>query len=272
MQRLVAAILVLIASLTATQLIAPATPHVLALGNCATARTSGTLDSEEQAMLGLINAYRTRDGLAPLTLSLTLDRAALWKSVDMAANGYFSHDDLIRSWMQRFSDCGYPATARSENIAMGNADAAATFEQWRTSPPHNANLLNPSFKAVGIGRSVAAGGSWYWTADFGDTVDASASTAATPAIPAVPTAPVLQLPSQPAATGAHLTPGASAAVSASGDCLRAHAAPSQAATVLTCLPDGMPVVIVGGPIPSEGHVWWQLFGSGWVAGEYLRPT
>ncbi|MCH8950302.1 MAG: hypothetical protein IIB87_08000 [Chloroflexi bacterium] len=139
---------------------------------------NSSIDSEEQAFFTLLNNYRADRGLSRLAMSETLNRAAAWKSQHMASNGYFAHDDigLGRTFTDRLRDCGYDFnTWMGENIAAGNETAAATFAQWRESAGHNANMLNPDFNAVGIGRAYddATPYGWYWTAEFGGVVDAA---------------------------------------------------------------------------------------------------
>ncbi len=142
-----------------------------AAGDCT---TDPTLDSEEQLFLQLINNYRAQNGLQPLAISYTLTKASQWKSDDLAANNYFAHDDLTRTWDQRIRDCGYGYNAwMGENIAAGNSGAQATFDQWRNSPGHNANMLGANYTAIGIGRAYSASSTyrWYWTTDFGSVSD-----------------------------------------------------------------------------------------------------
>ncbi len=172
-----------------------ARPHAVAGPNCT---VDASIDTEEAEFLRLINEHRQQNGLSPLALSDTLSRAAAWKSEDMAANGYFAHDDtpIGRTWTQRLSDCGYTfGTWLGENVAAGNASAAGTFQQWRNSPGHNANMLSANFAAIGIGRAYGASSQygWYWTTDFGGVVDASPSTA-------TPTASATAPPPTPTAT------------------------------------------------------------------------
>jgi hypothetical protein len=97
----------------------------------------------------------------------------------MASNEYFSHTLFDGTTFDRnMANHGYdyltPHTSVGENIAAGNADAAATFTQWQNSPPHNDNMLGVKyiFKAIGIGRAYGANTSygWYWTATFGGLV------------------------------------------------------------------------------------------------------
>jgi uncharacterized protein YkwD len=133
---------------------------------------SGQLDTEEAEFLSRIDAYRAQNNLPPLALSAALTRTAAWLSGDMATKGYFSHtDSLGRDLTERLRAFGVMGnTAWGENIAGGNASAAATFEQFRNSPEHNDNMLRREYKTIGIAR--AQGGPpyrWYWTTDFGTT-------------------------------------------------------------------------------------------------------
>ena len=54
-----------------------------------------------------------------------------------------------------------------ENIAAGNATAAATVEQWMNSPGHRANIMNPDFTHIGVGYIQTNGGyRHYWVQMF----------------------------------------------------------------------------------------------------------
>ncbi len=127
------------------------------------------LDVEESAFLQRINAYRAEHGLRPLGVAAPLTAAADWLSRDMAAKGYFSHtDSLGRDPFQRMCAFGYcQETYKGENIAAGHAGADATFLQWKNSPGHNENMLNPNFTMIGIGRAPGGTYGWYWTTTFG---------------------------------------------------------------------------------------------------------
>ncbi|MET0343020.1 MAG: CAP domain-containing protein [Polyangiales bacterium] len=133
---------------------------------------------EEHVLLVLLNALRVEHGLVPLRTTPRLDGVALAHARDMAAHGYFAHDDRQgRSGFGRLHEAGYKGGLLGENIAGGNADARATFAQWMGSPPHLATMLTPGFRALGIGRAQQAGSplGTYWVTVFGDYVDASAS-------------------------------------------------------------------------------------------------
>jgi len=136
-----------------------------------------TLDAEEQAFLKLINDYRAQNGAGPLKVSIALTNASKWMSSDMAAKNYFSHtDSLGRDPFVRMAAFTYGYNSyRGENIAAGFSDAVNTFNQWKNSPGHNQNMLNPNYQVIGIGRASGPSSTygWYWTTDFGSYVDAT---------------------------------------------------------------------------------------------------
>ncbi len=149
------------------------------------------LDSEQSAFLTLINNYRAQNGAGPLDISPKLQNSSQWMSTDMATKNYFSHtDSLGRDPFTRMAAFGYSSYTAGENIAAGNAAAQATLIQWETACDpdgagnctyaHKTNMLNPSFKAIGIGRAYSASSTygWYWTTDFGGTLDSPGTTPA----------------------------------------------------------------------------------------------
>jgi uncharacterized protein YkwD len=155
-------------------LAAPSVGGARLLAN-ATSAAAWRPSSDECAFLSIINSYRGKSGLAPLTISLTLGAAAEDHSLDMASNDYFDHTlSNGTSWSDNITKHGYPkGTVRAENIAAGRAAASDVFDQWRNSAGHNANMLGSKFRAIGIGRSENADSTytWYWTTTFGSTVD-----------------------------------------------------------------------------------------------------
>lgn len=153
------------------------------LGGPAHART---YDAEEQEFLRLINDYRAQNGLSTLQASDTAAEAAARHSLDMARFGFFSHTTTKSSYFpagstpwDRLRLTGYPTGGRmGENIAGGQRTARQVFADWRSSPGHNQNMLDPSFRVIGIARRVVTGSLYgvYWTTDFGSLVDPSANT------------------------------------------------------------------------------------------------
>jgi len=155
-----------------------------ALTNCTVSATEQQVDAEEQQMLDLINQYRLTNGRNTLALSADATRAATWFAVDMATFNYFppNHvDRLNRDIPTRLTQCDVPFVQFGENIASGNATAEATFEQWRTSPTHNAIMLTDGITHAGIARAFGATSTfgWYWVLDVtnpGATTTTSSTT------------------------------------------------------------------------------------------------
>jgi uncharacterized protein YkwD len=141
------------------------------------AQTTGDpcADSEEAAVLKLINDYRAENGVAPLALSQSLSVAADAHSRDMATSNIFSHTGSNgSSFVDRLTAVGYPDPfGGGENIFAGDPTAAGAINAWKNSPPHNAGMLNPAFKAIGIARAnnPSSQWQWYWTTVFGPSVD-----------------------------------------------------------------------------------------------------
>lgn len=119
-------------------------------------------------VLALVNDERARAGCGSLSTSSALQRAAQGHSADMAANDYFSHDSQDgRTFADRIRAAGYTGGAIAENIAAGQSTASSVVKSWMNSSGHRANILNCSYRYLGVG--YAKGGSYgsYWTQDFG---------------------------------------------------------------------------------------------------------
>ncbi|MER6956815.1 MULTISPECIES: CAP domain-containing protein [unclassified Streptomyces] len=128
-----------------------------------------TVSAEAQAaaeVLKLVNQERAKVGCSAVSANSALSQLAEKFSDDMAARGFFDHTDpdgaspWDRAAKAGISDLG------GENIARGQADAAAVMEAWMNSPGHKANILNCDFKTLGVGVHLGSGGPW-WTQDFG---------------------------------------------------------------------------------------------------------
>jgi uncharacterized protein YkwD len=100
-----------------------------------------------------INAERAKQGLSPLVEDTSASQAAKAHSEDMVGRQFFDHitpegwtpDDRLK-----MLNAG-TYLAGGENIIQGSNDAAALIASWMASPPHRANILNPSFNRLGVG-------------------------------------------------------------------------------------------------------------------------
>jgi uncharacterized protein YkwD len=144
--------------------------------------TRANLELVRDAVLCLHNRERARHGLARLRENPRLRRAAEGHSSSMVDGRYFDHTSPGGSTMvSRVRRSGYTRKARAwalgENIAWGSgglATAAQIQRSWMNSPGHRANILQRSFREIGIGigaglpvrLSTAQTGATY-TTDFG---------------------------------------------------------------------------------------------------------
>lgn len=144
------------------------------------------LNDEPTKFLALINAYRAQSGLAALQVSAPLQDAAMWMAYDSARRGAVGHvDSAGRSPTQRVPVFGYATPVIGENAAGGYDTADAVFAAWKASAGHNANILNPNWRVIGIGRAAVPGTphGWYWVTDFGAAGDVVIGPDPTPPAP-----------------------------------------------------------------------------------------
>ncbi|MFE9029715.1 CAP domain-containing protein [Streptomyces iakyrus] len=128
---------------------------------------SGSGGGPQAQVLALVNKERAAAGCSPVTANDRLTRAADDYSDVMASSGVMSHTGPDGSTMTtRVEAAGYRWSTLGENIARGQADAAAVMTSWMNSPGHRANILNCSFTELGVGVHFGDGGPW-WTQNFG---------------------------------------------------------------------------------------------------------
>ena len=87
-------------------------PRATAVTNCTPTSSWGTNRADlASQVVSLINQYRASIGRSQLSVSSTLTASSTWKSLHMAGNGYFAHDDpappVARGAYQRAKDCGF---------------------------------------------------------------------------------------------------------------------------------------------------------------------
>lgn len=132
------------------------------------------------------NEARQAEKLQPLAYSRALEKAAFEHSLDMAENGFFSHQSIVpkkKRLADRLQLVGIPMTNRAENIATTFAGQSSTnslfpndyqrihspkqpiglayeevakmvVQQWLRSPGHRANILNPNLVYLGCGAML----------------------------------------------------------------------------------------------------------------------
>jgi hypothetical protein len=80
---------------------------------------------------------------------------------------------------QRIAAVGYTYAGAGENVAWNQRSAIQVMNSWMQSPSHRQNILNPSFKNIGIGLSDK----FFWTRVFGNPRGDSAANSGCISIP-----------------------------------------------------------------------------------------
>lgn len=149
---------------------------IFLVGTKTFAQKSGSAEFK-RAFLERINSVRaagcncgtTRMAPAPpLIWNNILEHTARNHAWDMANNNYFSHtskngrsmEDRIVLGGYYFN--GYKSFAVGENIAFGQSNIDIVMDEWLKSEGHCKNLMNPSFKEIGVAENHK-----YWVQDFG---------------------------------------------------------------------------------------------------------
>lgn len=138
------------------------------------------LTSEEKRVLDLHNSTRKHHGRKPLCVHPDLQEAARAHSKEMINKDYTSHSsfngETLKERLERYGYTfdGYSYWRCGENIYWGSGsygDPDRAFKWWMHSSAHRGNILEKSFREVGIG--VAKGtyktysGTTMYTVDFG---------------------------------------------------------------------------------------------------------
>jgi uncharacterized protein YkwD len=99
----------------------------------------------------LINGYRSRHGLKPLSLNAELTAAAKSHSRDLAKWDRISHfgSDGSNPW-DRVKRAGYNPRVAAENVGTGQNSFDEVLKGWEASPGHNKNLLLADADNMGL--------------------------------------------------------------------------------------------------------------------------
>jgi uncharacterized protein YkwD len=127
--------------------------------------TTPTLSTFDARLLADINHARTIRGIRALTLVAgTTDVAHGW-SCHMAAGSLLSHDLRLGALLETHGSSLW--TTYGENVGMvsSTSGADALFRAYMNSPGHRANILDRTFRYVGVWTKRANGYRWN-TIDF----------------------------------------------------------------------------------------------------------
>ena len=140
-------------------------------GAIALAAPAGAVTTDASAYFARINAERVNHGLPALTMRSDLNSVAQGWADHMAAANVLSHNPNLTSQVANWQTVG-------ENVGEG-PDVATLDTAFWNSPEHKANILDSSYKDVGVGTTFINGILWI-TVDFRKPMVAeSASSVAT---------------------------------------------------------------------------------------------
>jgi len=155
--------------------------------------------SEEAQFIVDINQLRVSKGLVPLAADGHLtDIARAW-SAQMAQAGTLSHNPDLAAQV------GGDWRKLGENVGVG-ASVDWLNQAFINSPHHYENLVDPDFRAVGVGVVDTADGNIWVTEDFEQHKSATAAPTPVKPAPSLTPAPAPKPRPAPAPTGG--TPGA----------------------------------------------------------------
>jgi uncharacterized protein YkwD len=165
------------AAATSSFAVAPAgiaSPGLTTGRSCAysnTPATEATTNQLRHAVICLINRERVHRRLPPLRDSRQLARAAQEHTNAMVRNGSFAHATADSTPSSRVDATGYRSSSVGENIAAGFSTPAEVVRAWMASADHCANILDPSYRNIGVGESPhsvrgTSAGPAAWTTDF----------------------------------------------------------------------------------------------------------
>jgi uncharacterized protein YkwD len=161
------------AAAVAVGLVAPA--KALACADANVNPNDMSLADAKSSTICLLNDVRRSHGLRSFHLNRKLSLASQRHTNAMTAHHFFAHGDFVG----RIRSARYLKGARGwtvgENIAWGSLDyatPASIVDSWMHSPPHRANILNRTFREIGIGVSrgapvSGAGNAATYGTDFG---------------------------------------------------------------------------------------------------------
>lgn len=139
--------------------------------NCVSKGSSSSLKPNNSAyvdeVIRLVNVERKKAGLSELKKNTTLCTAANVRANEIVK--LFSHDRPDgTSCFTVLSQYNIDNMTAGENIAAGQRTPEEVVTSWMNSPGHRANILNGSFKEIGIGSVYFSDSdyNYYWVQLF----------------------------------------------------------------------------------------------------------
>ena len=124
-------------------------------------------DRLEIGVLRSVNRARGRHGLPRLRLSRRISYIAGMHAADMARNRFISHSSSNGTPFNVRIRIVENARTVGENLAAmrGRTTGRRVVRAWLRSPAHRAQVLDPRYRRIGVGRATGSG-TVFVTADF----------------------------------------------------------------------------------------------------------
>ncbi|MGL4325556.1 MAG: CAP domain-containing protein [Beijerinckiaceae bacterium] len=116
--------------------------------------------SDTALVAQMVSQHRAANGFSAVQLDSRLVRLAQSQADAMAQRTSMSHD-VSGDFDARMSGAGVRGWS-AENIAAGYNSVIEVFSNWQVSDKHNANMLHPHMRKIGLARSVGSDGRVYW--------------------------------------------------------------------------------------------------------------
>ena len=108
--------------------------------------------SGAQALLDKINAKRAEEGVAPLSLNDSMNKAARVRATELAQEYRKDHKRPNgKKGTSALGDQGLSYTYAAECIAAGQRSVDSVFDSWMASDGHRTKILDPRCKSLGLG-------------------------------------------------------------------------------------------------------------------------
>ncbi len=124
------------------------------------ASTQAALEACTQ-VFNIMNQERVARGLPALVWSNALTSAAQVRASEIVSVFSHTRPNGTDFWTVD-SNVMY-----GENLAKLYQSAESVYTAWMNSPTHAANIMEPSYKTVGIAVFQTDDGKWYWAQEFG---------------------------------------------------------------------------------------------------------
>ena len=122
-------------------------------------KVNGTMDfTKATEVLQLVNDERKANGAEPLKMDTELQEVAMTRAAELALN----FDHIRPDGTYCFTIC---SKLHGENIACGMTTSSDVMNRWMNSATHKSNILDNSFKSIGIG-CFKNGSVYYWVQNF----------------------------------------------------------------------------------------------------------